>query len=59
MESVSTGVDSISVVINDPIENNWRLMQDLLAGGIRIIEFAEDEATLEDLYLEVVKGGRD
>lgn len=59
VESVTTGVDSISVVIKDPIENNWRLMQDLLAGGIRIIEFAEDEATLEDLYLEVVKGGRD
>lgn len=59
VEGVTTGVDSISVVIKDPIENNWKLMQDLLSGGIRIIEFAEDEATLEDLYLEVVKGGRD
>jgi ABC-2 type transport system ATP-binding protein len=59
VEAVTIAVDYISVTIANPIENNWRLMQELLAGGIRIVEFAEDEATLEDLYLEVVKGGRD
>lgn len=59
VEAVRVGFDSISVTIMNPIDNNWRLMQDLLTGGIRIIEFTEDEATLEELYLEVVKGGRD
>jgi ABC-2 type transport system ATP-binding protein len=59
VDSVTTGVDSITVRIQNPIENNWKLMQDLLSAGIHIVEFAEDEATLEDLYLEVIKGGHD
>jgi ABC-2 type transport system ATP-binding protein len=59
VDSVTTGVDSINVRIENPIENNWRLMQDLLSAGIHIVEFTEDEATLEDLYLEVIKGGHD
>jgi ABC-2 type transport system ATP-binding protein len=50
-------VDSLLVTIENPTENNSSLMQSLLSEGVKIIEFAEEEATLEDLYLEVVKGG--
>ena len=57
VEDVKQEVDSILVTIEDPTENNSSLMQDLLSQGIKIVEFAEEEATLEDLYLEVVKGG--
>ena len=33
---------------------------DLLYGaGVNVVEFAEEEASLEDLYLEVVRGGAD
>jgi len=57
VEEVKGEVDSIIVTIEDPTENNSSLMQSLLSEGIKIVEFAEEEATLEDLYLEVVKGG--
>ncbi len=57
VESVETEVDSLLVVITDPINNNSRLMRSLLDAGVKIVEFAEEEATLEDLYLEVIKGG--
>jgi ABC-2 type transport system ATP-binding protein len=57
VEDVKQEVDSILVVVEDPTENNSSLMQNLLSQGIKIVEFAEEEATLEDLYLEVVKGG--
>jgi len=57
VEDVRGEVDSIIVTIEDPTENNSSLMQSLLSEGIKIVEFAEEEATLEDLYLEVVKGG--
>ncbi|MFQ5831723.1 MAG: ATP-binding cassette domain-containing protein [Candidatus Thorarchaeota archaeon] len=57
VESVQTEVDSLLVVITDPINNNSRLMRTLLDAGVKIVEFAEEEATLEDLYLEVIKGG--
>ena len=50
-------VDSILVTIENPIGNNSTLMRSLLSKGIEIIEFAEQEATLEDLYLDVIKGG--
>lgn len=56
VEDVVEEVDSILVTINDPTANNSTLMQSLLSDGIKIVEFAEEEATLEDLYLEVVKG---
>jgi ABC-2 type transport system ATP-binding protein len=56
VEDVKGEVDSILVTIEDPTENNSTLMQSLLNDGIKIVEFAEEEATLEDLYLEVVKG---
>ena len=57
VESVKVGVDSLIVTIDDPFENNSHLMQGLLAAGVNIIEFAEEEASLEDLYLEVLNGG--
>ena len=57
VEEVNNEIDSIIVTIEDPTENNSSLMQSLLSQGIKIVEFAEEEATLEDLDLEVVKGG--
>jgi ABC-2 type transport system ATP-binding protein len=57
VDDIIPEVDSILVTIENPTENNSSLMQALLSEGIKIIEFAEEEATLEDLYLEVVKGG--
>ena len=57
VESVKVGVDSLIVTIDNPFENNSQLMQSLLAAGVNIIEFAEEEASLEDLYLEVLNGG--
>ena len=57
VEAVKEEIDSIVVTIEDPTENNSSLMQNMLSQGIKIVEFAEEEATLEDLYLEVVKGG--
>lgn len=56
VEGVKSEIDSIIVTIENPTENNSKLMQALLNDGIKIVEFAEEEATLEDLYLEVVKG---
>jgi len=55
--SAEKEVDSLQVTIEDPIGNNSTLMQSLLSQGVRIIEFAEEAATLEDLYLDVIKGG--
>jgi ABC-2 type transport system ATP-binding protein len=55
--SVQKETDSIIVTIDDPIGNNSTLMESLLSQGIRLVEFAEEEATLEDLYLDVIKGG--
>lgn len=57
VESVKIGVDSLLVTIENPTENNSQLMRDLLNAGVNIVEFAEEEASLEDLYLEVLKGG--
>jgi ABC-2 type transport system ATP-binding protein len=57
VEDVQQEVDSLIVTIENPTENNSSLMQSMLSEGIKIVEFAEEEATLEDLYLEVVKGG--
>jgi ABC-2 type transport system ATP-binding protein len=57
VEDVKGEIDSILVTVENPTENNSKLMQALLNDGIKIVEFAEEEATLEDLYLEVVKGG--
>jgi ABC-2 type transport system ATP-binding protein len=54
--SVKPEVDSLLVEIQDPIENNSRLMRALLDAGVKIIEFAEEEASLEDLYLDTIMG---
>ena len=55
--SMKKDSDSLIVTIEDPISNNSTLMQSLLSQGIKLVEFAEEEATLEDLYLDVIKGG--
>jgi ABC-2 type transport system ATP-binding protein len=55
--SAEKEIDSILVTIENPMANNSVLMQSLLSQGIKIIEFAEEEASLEDLYLDVIKGG--
>ena len=55
--SVKKEADTIVVTIEDPFTNNSTLMQSLLSQGIKLVEFAEEEATLEDLYLDVIKGG--
>ncbi|TFG99291.1 ABC transporter ATP-binding protein [Candidatus Thorarchaeota archaeon] len=55
--SINREADSLIVTIDDPFSNNSTLMESLLSQGIRLVEFAEEEATLEDLYLEVIKGG--
>ncbi|MHA1904167.1 MAG: ATP-binding cassette domain-containing protein [Candidatus Thorarchaeota archaeon] len=57
VEEVRADVDSVVVNIEDPFDNNSKLMKALLDAGINVVEFAEEEATLEDLYLEVIKGG--
>jgi ABC-2 type transport system ATP-binding protein len=57
VKSAEREADSILVTIENPINNNTVLIQALLSKNIRIIEFAEEEASLEDLYLDVIKGG--
>lgn len=51
--------DTLLVEIEDPMENNSRLMRALLDASINVVEFSEEEASLEDLYLQVIKGGAD
>lgn len=55
--STEREADSILATIDNPINNNSILLKELLSQGIKIIEFAEEETTLEDLYLDVIKGG--
>ena len=57
VSSMKKEADTIVVTIEDPFNNNSTLMQSLLSQGIKLVEFAEEEATLEDLYLDVIKGG--
>ncbi|MFX0107950.1 MAG: ATP-binding cassette domain-containing protein [Candidatus Hodarchaeota archaeon] len=57
VESVESEIDSVLVTIKDPLDNNSKLLRSLLDAGVNVVEFSEDEATLEDLYLQVVKGG--
>ncbi len=57
VEGVEKEVDTLLVKINDPMENNSKLMKSLIDGGIKIVEFAEEETTLEDLYLQTITGG--
>jgi len=55
VREVSTEADTIVVKIADPSSNNSRLMRMLLDAGVNIVEFAEEEVTLEDLYLSVIR----
>ena len=57
VSSMKKEADTIVVTIEDPFNNNSTLMQSLFSQGIKLVEFAEEEATLEDLYLDVIKGG--
>ncbi|MHA2140582.1 MAG: ABC transporter ATP-binding protein [Candidatus Thorarchaeota archaeon] len=57
VESVTVEVDSLLAAIKDPVENNSSLMRALLDAGIKLVEFAEEEVTLEDLYLDAIMGG--
>ena len=57
VEDVEKEIDTLLVKINDPTENNSKLMKLLIDGGVKIVEFAEEETTLEDLYLQTITGG--
>ncbi|MCF2136476.1 MAG: ABC transporter ATP-binding protein [Candidatus Thorarchaeota archaeon] len=56
-DDVVLEADTISAKITNPYANNSVLMRTLLDNGIQIIEFAEEEASLEDLYLSIIKEG--
>ncbi|MCK5238673.1 MAG: ABC transporter ATP-binding protein [Candidatus Thorarchaeota archaeon] len=57
VKSHESEVDTIILEIENPMDNNVKLLRTLLDAGVNVVELSEDEATLEDLYLEVVKGG--
>jgi ABC-2 type transport system ATP-binding protein len=57
VDEVTIEADTLVVKINSPYDNNALLMRALLDAGLRLVEFAEEEASLEDVYLETVKGG--
>ncbi|MGQ4912412.1 MAG: ATP-binding cassette domain-containing protein [Candidatus Thorarchaeota archaeon] len=57
IENAEIEGDSVMITVRDPVTNNSTLIEALLSQGLRIIELAEEEVSLEDLYLEVVKGG--
>ncbi|MHA1908697.1 MAG: ABC transporter ATP-binding protein [Candidatus Thorarchaeota archaeon] len=57
VKSHDSEIDTILLEIENPMDNNSKLLRALLDAGINVIELAEDEATLEDLYLDVIKGG--
>ncbi len=57
VEEARIEADTIVMKIQNPFENNSRLIKSLVDAGVNIIEFAEEEATLEELYLQTIKGG--
>ena len=57
VNSFESDIDTIALEIEAPMENNSKLLRALLDAGVNVVELSEEEATLEDLYLEVVKGG--
>ncbi|TFG08597.1 DUF4162 domain-containing protein, partial [Candidatus Thorarchaeota archaeon] len=57
VDELTIEADTLVVKINSPYDNNALLMRALLDAGLRLVEFAEEEASLEDVYLETVKGG--
>jgi ABC-2 type transport system ATP-binding protein len=57
VESTRTEIDTIVVKIEDPLQNNSKLIRKLVDNGVNVVEFSEEEASLEDLYLQTIKGG--
>ncbi|UCE09552.1 MAG: ABC transporter ATP-binding protein [Candidatus Thorarchaeota archaeon] len=57
VEEVTVEADTLLATIRDPYDNNPTLLSQLLDAGVRVVEFAEEEMSLEDLYLEVILGG--
>ncbi len=57
VKSVEQEADTLVVEIENPMQNNSRLMRTMIDQGVNLVEFAEEETTLEDLYLQVIKGG--
>ncbi len=57
VKSSKTEIDSIVVEIENPVQNNVKLLKAMIDAGVNVVEFSEEEATLEDLYLKVIKGG--
>jgi ABC-2 type transport system ATP-binding protein len=56
---IEKGIDWVLIEVANPFDNNARIMKALLDTGINMIEFAEEAASLEDLYLQVIKGGNE
>ncbi len=56
VKSVETEIDTLLLEIENPMDNNSKLLKSMLDGGVNVIELSEDEASLEDLYLDVIKG---
>lgn len=40
-------------------EEQWDLMQQLIAAGFKLVSFSEAQTNLEDVFLEITKGGDD
>lgn len=57
VKSSETEVDTIIAEIENPMQNNVHILKALIDAGVNVVEISEEEATLEDLYLKVVKGG--
>jgi ABC-2 type transport system ATP-binding protein len=55
--SSETEVDTIIAEIENPMQNNVHILKALIDAGVNVVEISEEEATLEDLYLQVIKGG--
>ncbi|TFG14489.1 ABC transporter ATP-binding protein [Candidatus Thorarchaeota archaeon] len=51
------GIDSLVVEVENARSNNPSLLRVLLGQGVDIVEMVEEEATLEDIYLQVVREG--
>ncbi len=57
VEEVSIEADSLLITVIDPYTNNSNLIRALLDSNIKIIELAEEEISLEDVYLKVITEG--
>jgi len=57
VNSVEKDIDSLVVEVENARSNNPALLRVLLDHGVEIVEMAEEEASLEDIYLQVVREG--